>query len=119
MSKTFFALYPLYAFTPPALGGLGISEAQIGADMAFRAALIIVLLIISTPLQRLFRALRTYQAGMAMWPAGVVFLPILNRMVRTDSYGSGTLAYRFVFGLQSFLSHLGNRGACFGVSFSF
>lgn len=99
MSETFFALYPLYAFTPPTLGGLGLSEAEIGADMAFRAALIIVLLIISTPIQRRFGALRTYQAGMVMWPASVVFLPILNRMVRTDSYGSGTLAYRFVFGL--------------------
>lgn len=99
MSETFFALYPLYAFTPPKLGGLGLSEAEIGADMALRALLIILLIVLSAPIQRRFGALRTYQVGMIMWPASIVFLPILNWMVRTDGYGSGSLAYRSVFGL--------------------
>ena len=84
MSETFFALYPLYAFTPLASGGLGLSEAEIGADMAFRALLIIFIITVSSPIQRRFGALKTYQVGMIMWPASIVFLPILNWMARTD-----------------------------------
>lgn len=120
MSESFFALYPLYAFTPPDSGGLGLSEAEIGADMALRAVLIILLIIVSAPIQRRFGALSTYQAGMVMWPASIVFLPILNWMVRRDSYGSGTLAYRFVFGLFYILWAIGAlvwREFLFNISF--
>ena len=99
MSETFFVLYPLFAFTPPASGGLGLSEAEIGADMAFRALLIIFMITISFPIQRRFGSLKTYQVGMTMWPACIVCLPILNWMVCTEKYGSGTLIYRFVFGV--------------------
>ena len=103
MSETFFVLYPLFAFTPPASGGLGLSEAEIGADMAFRALLIIFMITISFPIQRRFGSLKTYQVGMIMWPACIVCLPILNWMVCTEEYGSGTLIYRFVFGVFYFL----------------
>ena len=107
MSETFFALYPLYAFTPLTLGGLGLSEAEIGADMAFRALLIIFIITVSSPVQRRFGALKTYQVGMTMWPASIVFLPILNYMARTKEFGSGTPLYRIVFGIFYVLWSIG------------
>ena len=107
MAETFFVLYPLFAFTPPASGGLGLSEAEIGADMAFRAVLIIFMITISFPIQRRLGALKTYQVGMFMWPAGIVCLPVLNWMVGTEKYGSGTLIYRFAFGVFYILWSMG------------
>lgn len=88
--------YPLFAFTPIASGGLGLSAPQIGAHMAIRSALTIVILFFYQPLSKLLGSLHMYQVSMALWPLNVILLPILNLMARTDAAGVGTWPFNAV-----------------------
>lgn len=89
--------YPLFAFIPRDLGGLGFSEAQIGTHMATRAFVIVCIIMLSAPLQHRLGTLRTYQLGMSTWPLTVVFLPILSKTANSESYGSGHPCFWLVF----------------------
>lgn len=86
VSETLFALYPLFAFTPIASGGLGLSEAQIGAHTAMRSVLSILVLFAYAPVcARLGGTVRCYQVGMVLWPFAIAGLPVLNALARTDA----------------------------------
>jgi len=98
-SETIFAVYPLFAFTPIASGGLGLSEAKIGAHMAFRSFISILVMFFYTPLERRLGLLRMYSFSMFFFPVCVLFFPVLNAMARTGLEGTwlfdGTVALFF------------------------
>ncbi|KAH8114502.1 MFS general substrate transporter [Phellopilus nigrolimitatus] len=81
-SEMLFALYPLFAFTPIESGGLGLSEAAIGAHMAVRSFISIVLMFAFSPLQSRLGTMRTYRYAMLFWPFNIAFFPILNVLAR-------------------------------------
>jgi len=85
--ETMFAIYPLFAFTPIASGGLGLSEAQIGAHTAFRALSSILVIFVYAPLHRRLGTVRTYQLSLFIWPFAIVFLPALNMLARLGQDG--------------------------------
>lgn len=96
VSEIIFALYPLFAFTPILSGGLGLSEAQIGAHMAVRSAFNIIILFAYTPIcTRLGGPVRSYKAGMLMWPLAVICLPVLNVLARTGPEVAGVGTWTF------------------------
>ncbi|EJC98141.1 MFS general substrate transporter [Fomitiporia mediterranea MF3/22] len=81
-SEMLFAMYPLYAFTPIEDGGLGLSEAEIGAQLGFRSIVIIICVLIYAPLERKIGSMRSHQFAMAFWSLAVPFYPILNALAR-------------------------------------
>lgn len=70
--------YPLFAFTPVAYGGLGLSEAAIGTHMAVRSAISIVIMLIYAPVQERVGPLRIYQWSTSTWPLAVLCMPALS-----------------------------------------
>lgn len=88
--ETMFAIYPLFAFTPVVSGGLGLSEAAIGAHTAFRALVSILVIFVYAPLQRRLGTVHTYQLSLFIWPFAIVFLPALNMLARLGQ-GDGVL----------------------------
>jgi hypothetical protein len=95
-----FAVYPIFAFMPVEKGGLGLSEAKIGAHMAFRAVTNIITMIPFPYLERRFGLMRTYRFIMSLWPATVVFFPLLNLVARKNGENGwmwhGTLLFFFM-----------------------
>jgi Na+/melibiose symporter-like transporter len=79
-----FLSYPLFAFTPIASGGLGLSEAMIGIHMAIRAVINIFVTMLYPPVERRFGTVRTYQLCMWLWPVTVLGLPLLNAAARNQ-----------------------------------
>ncbi|KLO06628.1 MFS general substrate transporter [Schizopora paradoxa] len=95
-----FAIYPLFAFTPVTSGGLGLSEAAIGAHTAFRALTSILVIFAYAPLQRRLGTVGTYQLSLFIWPFTVMFLPALNFLARhgqSDSVLFKSLLVSFFF----------------------
>jgi MFS family permease len=94
-SETLFALYPLFAFTPIASGGLGLNEAEIGMHMAVRAIVNIAIMVLFGWLQPRMgmSTVRLYQLMMSMWPASVLFFPYLNYLARQ---GGSMVFFNFV-----------------------
>ncbi|KAF8511927.1 hypothetical protein JB92DRAFT_3096983 [Gautieria morchelliformis] len=102
-SETLFSLFPLFAFTPIASGGLGMSEAAIGTHMAMRAVIHIGIGTIYAPLERYFgSALRFYRIIMCAWPLTILCAPMLNSMARrgeegTWSFNCALLVFYFIW----------------------
>ncbi|KAF8511934.1 hypothetical protein JB92DRAFT_350559 [Gautieria morchelliformis] len=102
-SETLFSLFPLFAFTPIASGGLGMSEAAIGTHMAIRAVIHIGIGTIYAPLERYFgSALRFYRIIMCAWPLPILCAPMLNSMARrgeegTWSFNCALLVFYFIW----------------------
>ncbi|KAL5524633.1 hypothetical protein ACEPAF_9773 [Sanghuangporus sanghuang] len=84
-SEALFVLYPLFAFTPIEFGGLGCSAAEIGAHMAVRSFVVILLMLLFAPMQSRFGTLRTYKMTMLVWPLGYLFFPLLNLLKRWNT----------------------------------
>ncbi|KAL5520137.1 hypothetical protein ACEPAG_1797 [Sanghuangporus baumii] len=84
-SEALFVLYPLFAFTPVEFGGLGCSAAEIGAHMAVRSFVVILLMLLFAPMQSRFGTLRTYKMTMLVWPLGYLFFPFLNLLKRWNA----------------------------------
>lgn len=81
-------------------GGLGLSEAAIGAHTAFRALTSILVIFVYAPLHRRLGTVRTYQLSLFIWPLVIVFLPALNmlaRIGRDDDMLFKTLLVSFFF----------------------
>lgn len=87
-SKCICCRYPLFAFTPIASGGLGLSEAKIGAHMASRSFISILVMFFYTPIERRLGVLRMYSFSMFFFPVCVVFFPVLNAMARAGLEGT-------------------------------
>jgi hypothetical protein len=56
--------FPLYAFTPISLGGLGFSEAQIGNYNAARSIISVLVLFAYSPIEKRLGPARTYQVSL-------------------------------------------------------
>ncbi|KAH8111331.1 MFS general substrate transporter [Phellopilus nigrolimitatus] len=108
VSETIFALYPLFAFTPITSGGLGLSEAQIGAHMAIRSAFNIIVMCFYVPFASRLGAVRLYQVGMSLWPLAMACFPLLNALARTKSTSVGTWTFDAAAGVFFMLWSLGN-----------
>jgi MFS family permease len=91
LTEMAFAVYPLFAYTPPEVGGLGISEAEIGVQMGFRAILHIAVTGLYPTLQRRLGNLRLYQTGLSLLPLVMLMFPTLNWLVRSGESTTGWL----------------------------
>jgi len=107
-SETAFAVFPLFAFTPIASGGLGMNEAEIGVQMAIRAVFHIGLMLFYSRTETWFgTTVRLHRTLMWMWPLSVLCIPLLNILARI--YGSNDwifnialLGYFIVWSLSGF-----------------
>lgn len=95
--EAFFAVFPLYSFTPIELGGLGLSEAQIGVQMACRAVIFLSLLSLYPRIEAKIGVLRCYQIAFLSWPCTIMILPCLNMIARRG--GEGTFVWYLTLGL--------------------
>jgi MFS family permease len=86
--EAFFAVFPLYSFTPVELGGLGLSEAQIGVQMACRAVIFLSLLSLYPRIEARIGVLRSYQIAFLSWPCTIMIIPFLNVIARRGGEGS-------------------------------
>ncbi|KAG8742991.1 hypothetical protein FRC10_000561 [Ceratobasidium sp. 414] len=80
VSETLFSVYPLFAYTPIASGGLGMSEGEIGIQMAIRSFIHIATMLGYNRIVGRF--------AMFLWPVVVLGFPILNWIVRTQPKGN-------------------------------
>ncbi|KAL5482742.1 hypothetical protein ACEPAI_9336 [Sanghuangporus weigelae] len=90
-SEMIFALFPLFAFTPIESGGLGFSEAQIGAQLGFRSINNILIVFLYSPIERRIGSLATLKLTMAFWPISMAFFPFLNALARSGYDGTWVL----------------------------
>ena len=97
MLITDLSRYPLFAFTPVSSGGLGLSEAQIGAHMAARSLNNVVVMMLFTPLHHRLGAVSTLKLSMVFWPVSVAFFPMLNVLARQGAVG--TLGFNILVGI--------------------
>ncbi|KIJ40955.1 hypothetical protein M422DRAFT_230020 [Sphaerobolus stellatus SS14] len=105
-SETLFAVFPLFSFTPIASGGLGMSEAAIGTQMAVRSLLHIGILPFYPKIHKYCRTtLRTHRVIMWTWPLSVVCIPFLNVLARVNGndtwmMNAALLAFFFIWSLS-------------------
>ena len=92
MTEVFFATYPLLAFTPVELGGLGLSEAQIGFNMSVRSLLALATMLPFTTFSDRFGRLNVYRFSIFVWIPTIPLFPILNRIARAGGQ-DGVLWY--------------------------
>lgn len=98
-SEMIFSIFPLFAYTPIASGGLGMSEAQIGTQMAIRSLTQVALMLGYSKVIRKVNTLDVYKFSMALWPAVILGFPLLNWVARTQPEGNdGTLFMASLFG---------------------
>ncbi|GAB1519007.1 hypothetical protein RhiTH_002072 [Rhizoctonia solani] len=71
-------MYPLFAFTPIASGGLGMSEGQIGTQMSIRAVVHILMMVVYSKVNRALGTVRLYKVTMAFWSLVVLGFPFLH-----------------------------------------
>ncbi|KEP50482.1 MFS transporter [Rhizoctonia solani 123E] len=104
-SEMIFSVFPLFAYTPVSSGnqtsylafqtvliflsgGLGMSEANIGAAMAIRSLVQVVLMLGYSQVIRKMGTLRVYKLAMAFWVVVILYFPLLNWIARTPSLGT-------------------------------
>ncbi|KAG9092306.1 hypothetical protein FRC06_000159, partial [Ceratobasidium sp. 370] len=85
VSETLFSVYPLFAYTPIASGGLGMSEGEIGTQMAIRSFIHIATMLGYNQIVGRF--------AMCLWPIVVLGFPILNWIVRTQPKGNEDVVF--------------------------
>ncbi|KAG8693332.1 hypothetical protein FRC09_010578 [Ceratobasidium sp. 395] len=93
VSETLFSIYPLFAFTPIASGGLGMSEAKIGTQMAVRSFIHIAMMLAYNQFISRVKTLDVYRFAMSLWPPVVLGFPILNWIVRTQPDGNESVVF--------------------------
>ena len=100
------AAYPLFAFTPVALGGLGLSEAQIGLHLSARSSLMLLNTLPFSPLSDRFGKMNVYRFSMFAWIPTIILFPVLNRIARAGGEG-GMLWYAMLLALWTLWSVTG------------
>jgi MFS family permease len=106
LSEVFFAIYPLFAFTSVELGGLGLSEAQIGFHMSVRSFLALVTMLPFSTLTKRFGKLNVYRFSIFAWIPTILLFPFLNRIARAGGE-DGVLWYVVLFTLWTTWSATG------------
>lgn len=109
ITEVFFATYPLFAFTPIELGGLGLSEAQIGLHMATRSLLMLLTMLPFSTFSDRFGKLNVYRFSIFGWIPTILLFPLLNRIARAGGEG-GILWYAVLAVLFTFWSVTGWAG---------
>ncbi|KAF8707950.1 MFS general substrate transporter, partial [Rhizoctonia solani] len=92
-SEMVFSIFPLFAYTPIASGGLGMSEAKIGSEMAVRSIVQVTLMLGYSKLIRKIGKLRIYQLAMVAWIITILCFPVLNWAVRAHSLGAESMLF--------------------------
>ncbi|KAF8609314.1 MFS general substrate transporter [Ceratobasidium sp. AG-I] len=87
-SEMIFSIYPLFAYTPIASGGLGMSEAEIGTQMAIRSFIHIGIMLAFNQVVGRVKTMDIYKFVMSLWPVVVLCFPLLNWIVRTQPGGN-------------------------------
>ncbi|KIM24917.1 hypothetical protein M408DRAFT_26701 [Serendipita vermifera MAFF 305830] len=106
ITEIFFAIYPLFAFTPIELGGLGLSEAQIGLPMAARSLLCLLMMLLFSTYSDRFGRLNVYRFSIFAWIPTTLLFPVLNRIAKVGGEG-GILWYAVLYMLFTFWSVTG------------
>ena len=88
-------------------GGLGLDEAEIGAQLAVRSFVCIALIVLYDPLYHWMGTVKVYQFAMVTWPITILFYPALNILARNGFAGSAIfnvtlLVFFIVWGLGGF-----------------
>jgi nitrate/nitrite transporter NarK len=96
ITEVYFAAYPLFAFTPVKLGGLGLSEAQIGFHMSMRSLLTLITMLPFSTLSNRFGKLNVYRCSLFAWIPTILLFSFLNRIARAGGEG-GVLWYVVLF----------------------
>jgi Na+/melibiose symporter-like transporter len=97
ITEIFFAVYPLYAFTPIELGGLGLSEAEIGVHMSVRSIIMVCGLFFFPRLAKRYGRLAVYRITLVTWIPTILLFPILNWIIRGHMGGKGGVAWYIGF----------------------
>ncbi|QRV91521.1 major facilitator superfamily transporter [Ceratobasidium sp. AG-Ba] len=95
-SEMLFSVYPLFAFTPIASGGLGMSEAQIGTQMSVRAVVHVAIMVVYAPVNRRLGTVRLYQVTMVFWAIVVLGFPFLHWVASTTPGGTASIMFNLV-----------------------
>jgi hypothetical protein len=106
MTEVFFAIYPLFAFTSVELGGLGLSEAQIGFHMSVRSFLALATMLPFRTFTNRFGKLNVYRFSIFAWIPTILLFPFLNRIARAGGE-EGALWYVILFTMWTFWSTTG------------
>jgi hypothetical protein len=93
ITEAFFAVYPLFAFTPVKLGGLGLSEAKIGWHMSARSVLHVATMFPYTQLENKVGRMRMYHISLIAWIPSILLFPLLNWIARGNLGGEDGLAW--------------------------
>ncbi|KAG8749609.1 hypothetical protein FRC12_013339 [Ceratobasidium sp. 428] len=99
-SEMLFSVYPLFAFTPILSGGLGMTEAQIGTQMAVRAVVHVGMMLVYAPVNRKLGTVRLYQVTMVFWAIVVLGFPFLHWVASVAEGGTDSIVFnavQFVF----------------------
>ncbi|KAH7343997.1 major facilitator superfamily domain-containing protein [Rhizoctonia solani] len=89
MTMGFFALFPLWAFTPISSGGLGASEVAIGSFISIRAIAQFLVLIPFAYFETRLGVYRLYAYSLAVYTiSGAIGFPLLNALAKWDGIAS-------------------------------
>ncbi|KZW01590.1 MFS general substrate transporter [Exidia glandulosa HHB12029] len=115
LAEVLFALYPLFGYTPRASGGLGLSEAQIGAHMSIRAVIHIAAMVAYPWADRRWGTLRLYKACSALWPLNIALFPVAGYMARQYDDPDAPAVWAAVLVLFSVWSLTSFTWACLSI----
>ncbi|KEP55713.1 MFS transporter [Rhizoctonia solani 123E] len=107
MTMGFFALFPLWAFTPVSSGGLGASEVAIGSFISARAIAQFVVLIPYAYFETRLGVYRLYAYSLTVYTiSGTIGFPLLNALAKWD--GITSLRFNMVIVAYFILGGAGN-----------
>ncbi|KAJ1307728.1 hypothetical protein OPQ81_001816 [Rhizoctonia solani] len=91
LAAAWFSLYPLWAFTPIAKGGLGAPESSIGLQMSIRGLLHVLTMLVYAPIEKRLGLYRLYAWSMAMWVISGLCYPLLSIWAKANNSSDGFL----------------------------
>ncbi|CUA70364.1 Protein ZINC INDUCED FACILITATOR-LIKE 1 [Rhizoctonia solani] len=107
MTMGFFALFPLWAFTPISSGGLGASEIAIGSFISARAIAQFVVLIPFAYFETRLGVYRLYAYSLTIYTiSGAIGFPLLNALAEQD--GITSIRFNMAIVLYFILGGAGN-----------
>ncbi|KZT38806.1 MFS general substrate transporter [Sistotremastrum suecicum HHB10207 ss-3] len=90
----FMTLYPLFLSTPPSLGGLGFTSAQIGSCLAGMGLVNgLFQFLLFGKIQRRWGSVRVYRVGLGSFLVLILLCPIMNEVVRANGGQMGVLGW--------------------------
>ncbi|KAF8609315.1 MFS general substrate transporter [Ceratobasidium sp. AG-I] len=92
-SEMLFSVYPLFAFTPIASGGLGMTEGEIGTQMSIRAVVHVGMMLAYSQVSHRMGTVRLYQVTMVFWAIVVLGFPFLHWVASVSTGGINSIAF--------------------------